>query len=320
MRRGHTRLALPAVALLLSVACTSNQREAEPQPAQPVADQQAPASGTEAAVVPQQPDGAGTASGVAPGQATRPSQSATTAPAARPAPGRSGSIAPAAPQPPRPPAPAERSDASARAEASDAEAAAREAGTSAREAARDVPRPEPARMISIPAETRLPLALQTAVASDTSNVEDRVAARVTSDVVVDDEVVIPEGSRVDGRVTYAQPSGKVKGRAGLTVRFHSLTVGSRTYDIATEPVRREAAGTKAKDARNIGIGAGAGAVIGGIIGGRKGAGVGAAVGGAGGTGMVLATKGEEVRMPAGTSVTTRFAEPLVVEARRSGTR
>ena len=170
-------------------------------------------------------------------------------------------------------------------------------------------------MISIPAETRLSLVLQDAIGSDTSAVEDRVNARVASDVIVDDTVVIPEGSRVAGRVTYAQPSGRVKGRAGVTVRFHTLTIGSQTYDISAEPFRREAPGTKAKDVRDIGIGAGAGAVIGGIIGGRKGAGIGAAVGGAGGAGKVLATSGEEVRLAAGTSVTTRLAEPLVVESR-----
>jgi hypothetical protein len=173
-------------------------------------------------------------------------------------------------------------------------------------------------MVSIPADTSLRLTLQSNLASDTSQVEDRVSARVARDVVIDDEVVIPEGSRVDGRVTYAQPSGKVKGRAGLTVRFHQVTVGSRTYDIAAEPFRREAEGTKAKDVRNIGIGAGAGAVIGGLIGGGRGAGIGAAVGGAGGTGMVLATKGEEVRLAAGTAITTRLSEPLVVQLTGAG--
>jgi hypothetical protein len=166
----------------------------------------------------------------------------------------------------------------------------------------------------VPADTRLRLTLLTDVASDTSAVEDRVTARVAEDVLIDGDTVVPAGSRVGGVVTYAQPSAKVKGRAGLTVRFRTLTIGSRTYDITAEPVRREAQGTKAKDARNIGIGAGAGAVIGGILGGRKGAGIGAAVGGAGGTGVVLATKGEEVRLPSGTSISTRLDAPLVVDA------
>lgn len=170
-------------------------------------------------------------------------------------------------------------------------------------------------MVTIPASTPLRLTLVDAVGSDTSAVEDRVTARVASDVHVSGEIVIPEGSRVQGVVTYAQPSAKVKGRAGVTVRFRTVSIGSRTYDISAEPLRREAEGTKAKDARNIGIGAGAGAVIGGIIGGGKGAGIGAAVGGAGGTGVVLATKGKEVHLPAGTEVTTRLDAPLVVELR-----
>lgn len=170
-------------------------------------------------------------------------------------------------------------------------------------------------MVTVPADTPLRLTLLDDLASDTSQVEDRVSARVASDVRVDGETVIPAGSRVAGVVTYAQPSAKVKGRAAITVRFRTVSIGSRTYDITAEPLRREAQGTKAKDARNIGIGAGAGAVIGGIIGGGRGAGIGAAVGGAGGTGVVLATKGEEVRLPSGTPVSTRLDAPVVVEVR-----
>jgi hypothetical protein len=99
------------------------------------------------------------------------------------------------------------------------------------------------------------------------------------------------------------------------VRFYTLTVGQRTYDIAAEPVRRQAQSTKGKDAQKIGIGAGAGAVVGGLLGGRKGAAIGAAAGGAGGTGVVLATKGEEVRLPSGTALNLRLTEPLTVTVR-----
>jgi hypothetical protein len=171
-------------------------------------------------------------------------------------------------------------------------------------------------MVTVPADTQLRVSLVTAVASDTSAVEDRVTGSVVRDVMVDGEPVIPSGSRVNGEVTLAQPSAKVKGRAALTVRFRTVTIGSRTYDVAAAPIRREAEGTKKKDARDIGIGAGAGAVIGGIIGGGKGAGIGAAVGGGAGATKVLATKGAEVRLPAGTIVTTRLDSPLVVEMPR----
>jgi len=188
--------------------------------------------------------------------------------------------------------------------------------TSAAAPAASRPAPVPAsRFIELPAGTALPLELATTVGSDTSAVEDPVSARVTSDVEVDGEVVVPEGSTVAGRVTYAQESGKVKGLAGVTVRFYTLTIGSRTYDIAAEPVRRQAASTKGKDAQKIGIGAGAGAVVGGLLGGRKGAAIGAAAGGAGGAGVVLATKGQEVRLPSGTALSLRLTEPLAVTVR-----
>lgn len=169
-----------------------------------------------------------------------------------------------------------------------------------------------ARLVSLPAGTELPVRLTSAVASDTSAVEDRVTARVTRDIEIDDTLVVPEGATVAGEVTYAQESGRVKGLAGVTVRFRTLTIGERSYDIQAEPLRRTAESTKGKDAQKIGIGAGAGAVVGGLLGGRKGAAIGAAAGGAGGTGVVLSTRGEEVRLPAGTAVTVRLTAPVTV--------
>ena len=59
-----------------------------------------------------------------------------------------------------------------------------------------------------------------------------------------------------------------------------------------------------------------GAVIGGLIGGQKGAAEGAAVGGGAGTGLVLATRGKEVRFPSGTDVSIRLVAPLTVRLRK----
>ncbi len=194
----------------------------------------------------------------------------------------------------------------------DAPARAAESGVAAGESQPAREAAPVARLVELPAGTVLPLRLRTALSSATSAVEDPVTARVVRDVEVGGEVVVPEGSTVSGRVTYAQNSGRVKGRAGLTVRFYTLTVGERTYDIDAEPLRREAQGTKGKDAQKIGIGAGAGAVVGGLLGGRKGAAIGAVAGGAGGTGVVLATKGEEVELPTGTAVDLRLTSPTTL--------
>ena len=90
--------------------------------------------------------------------------------------------------------------------------------------------------------------------------------------------------------------GRVKGRARVAYRFNSLNHGGERYDITTAPLSHQAEATKGEDATKIAVGAGAGAAIGAMLGGGDGAAKGAAIGGAGGTGVVLATRGEEVRL------------------------
>jgi hypothetical protein len=173
------------------------------------------------------------------------------------------------------------------------------------------------REITIPSGTTLNLSLTSAVASDTSKVEDAVNAELTHAVIVDGRDVLPAGSTVAGQVTSAEASGRVKGRAQVAFRFDTLTTGGTKYDVQTADVSRVASATKSEDATKIGIGAGAGAVVGGLLGGKSGAAKGAAVGGGAGTGLVLATKGQEVRLAPGADVTTTLTAPLTVRVRIS---
>ncbi len=171
------------------------------------------------------------------------------------------------------------------------------------------------REVTIPAGTSLPLSLTSAVGSDTSAVEDVVTAELTRSIAIDGREIVPAGARLSGVVTEADDSGRVKGRAKIAFRFTSLHVGDTRYDVQAAPVSHVAQATKSEDATKIGIGAGAGAVIGGIVGGKKGAAQGAAVGGGAGTGVVLATKGKEVRLGTGAHVTTALTAPLTVRVR-----
>ena len=172
------------------------------------------------------------------------------------------------------------------------------------------------REVTIPAGTALPLALTSAIASDTSAVEDAVTAELTSPITIDGRDVLPAGTRLAGVVTAVDDSDRVKGRAMIAFRFTSLRNEETRYDLQTAPLSHLAPATKGEDATKIGIGAGAGAVIGGILAGKKGAAEGAAVGGGAGTGVVLATKGREVRLPPGTDVTTHLTSPLTVRVGR----
>jgi hypothetical protein len=155
------------------------------------------------------------------------------------------------------------------------------------------------------------------VASDTSSVEDSVRASLRRAVSIDGRQVLPAGTEVVGSVTNAAKSGRVKGRAQVAFRFTSLTHAGERYEIHTEAISRRAEATKGEDAKKIGIGAGAGAAIGALLGGGSGAAKGAAVGGAGGTGVVLATKGKEVRLGPGTDVNTKLTAPLTVRVKVS---
>ena len=176
--------------------------------------------------------------------------------------------------------------------------------------------PAAVREVTIPTGTLLQLTLNTSVASDTSQVEDAVAAELTNAVMVGGRTALPSGALVAGVVRSVDSSGRVKGRARLALDFTSVTSGGRRYAMSAEHFSRQASATKGEDAAKIGIGAGAGAVIGGLLGGKKGAAQGAAVGGGAGTGLVLATKGEEVRFPSGTDVSIQLSEPLTVRVSR----
>jgi hypothetical protein len=157
------------------------------------------------------------------------------------------------------------------------------------------------REFTVPRGTVLSARLDSSLASDTSRVEDRVEATLIEAVSVDGVEVLPVGSVITGVVTSADPSGKVKGRANLAMRFRSVAVAGHdeTYALSAS-LGQTAAPTTTSDAKTIGIPAAGGAILGAVLGGKKGAGVGAVIGGGAGAAVVLSTSGSEVRLPSGT--------------------
>jgi hypothetical protein len=196
--------------------------------------------------------------------------------------------------------------------ASDAPAA----GSSAASAAPAPGVPE-YREVTLPAGTVLPVELTTAVASDSSHVEDAVRGTLRRAVTVQGVQAFPAGTAVSGVVTAAERSARVKGRARVAFRFTAIDPpgDAERLSMRTDTVSRMAPATKKQDAAKIGGGAAGGAIIGGIIGGGDGAAKGAAIGGAAGTGVVLSTRGKEIRLAPGTAVSVRLASPLTVRVR-----
>jgi hypothetical protein len=165
----------------------------------------------------------------------------------------------------------------------------------------------------VPAESVLGLQIERTVSSEVARVEDRVEARVTRDVRVGDRVAIPAGSVVQGSVMEVERGGKVKEKARLGIRFHTVVLadGSR-LSIRTDSVVREGTSPAGESAAKIGGAAVGGAILGAILGGGKGAAIGGSIGAAGGTAATMAGGRNPAILPAGTTVSVRVQQPVTV--------
>lgn len=168
--------------------------------------------------------------------------------------------------------------------------------------------------VVVPASSVIGLQMETALTTERARVEDRVDARVTRDVMADGRVAIPAGSRVIGSVTLVERGGKIKERARLGVRFHTLVFADGSEQpIRTEAIYREGDSPSGDSAKKIGGAAVGGAILGAIIGGGKGAMIGGAAGAAGGTAATMAGDRNAATLPAGAVVTVRLTESITLD-------
>jgi len=166
---------------------------------------------------------------------------------------------------------------------------------------------------TLAAGTVIRASFQHALSTENNVAGDPFTMKVVDDVKVNDKVVIPIGSTIKGIVADSVRSGRVKGRAYMSLRFTELVLpNGRSYPIQAASVSHTASGTKKKDGMIIGGGAGLGAAIGAIAGGGKGAAIGAASGAGAGTGVVLATRGKETGFLSGSTLNIKLAQPLAV--------
>jgi hypothetical protein len=161
----------------------------------------------------------------------------------------------------------------------------------------------------IPVDTEFDVRLQTRLSSDTALVEDRFEATTVVDLRDGDRILVPAGSIVRGTVSSVTRAGRLERKGSLTLAFERITVDGRSYPIrATVTQALESEGIRGETSR-IGAGAGVGAIIGGILGGVKGALAGILIGGGG---VVAATDGKDVDLPAGSTLRVRLDSPLML--------
>jgi type IV secretory pathway VirB10-like protein len=161
------------------------------------------------------------------------------------------------------------------------------------------------------------LQLQTALSSERSRLEDRVEARVTRDVLVAGHVAIPAGSRMLGTVVAVDRGGKLKDRAHLAIRFHTLVLADGSdVTLRTEAIDRFGESPADDATRKIGIAGVGGAILGGILGGGKGAAIGAAAGAAGGTAAAAGGDRYAATLGSGAIITARLSAPVTIQVEK----
>ncbi len=155
--------------------------------------------------------------------------------------------------------------------------------------------------------------LQNTINTGKNKEGDPVTIQTIEDVRVNEVTVVPAGSTIRGQVTHIDPAGRIAGGAELTLRYTELELPSgQSYAISAQPLRLEGKGDAKESALEIGGGAVAGGIIGGILGGKDDIGKGAAAGAVVGTGVAVATKGDQIILPAGQKIRVTLASPVTV--------
>ena len=175
-----------------------------------------------------------------------------------------------------------------------------------------------ANQLSIPSGTRVPLALKQAISTKNAREGDAVYAVTTFPVVMNERIVIPAGTYVQGRISNVKRGGRIKGRAEVLMHFSTLIYPSGYTVVlpgavenvpgADKTSMKDEEGTIRQDsqtgekAKTVATAAGTGAVVGGLSNGVKGGLIGAGIGGGIGTAIGLLSRGNDVRLEAGTTL------------------
>ncbi len=174
------------------------------------------------------------------------------------------------------------------------------------------PPPLPVKMVTIDNGTPISVRLADTIDSNKNQPGDTFRATVDSPVYSGDEIAIPSGATVVGRVVEVKDSGRFSGTPQLALELTTLSINNRQYPIRTNQFTKQGSSQGSRTAKTVGGGAAIGALIGAIAGGGKGAAIGAAVGGASGGGIQAARGPQSLHLGPEARLNFRLDAPLSV--------
>jgi len=190
---------------------------------------------------------------------------------------------------------------------------------------------------TIPAGTKIPLSLKQAISTKNAREGDAVYAETVFPFVVDNRVIVPSGSYIQGKIAHVERAGHGRGRSEILMHFTSIIFPSG-YTVmlpgsventpgADDKSVKDSEGTIQQDsntgkkvedaAKNGTYGTIGGATAGGLAtGGLNGARVGAGAGAVAGVAWALLKRGPDVKLNVGTSIEREIQRPITVDASR----
>lgn len=176
---------------------------------------------------------------------------------------------------------------------------------------RETPRAD-APSVTYPTGSVLTVRTTSEIDTDRNRVGDTFTATLEDPLQSENQVVVPRGAEVRGRITESKESGRVSGKSELALELVEIVAAGKTYSMRTGEYSEVGSSRGSRAAKTTVGGAALGTIIGAIAGGGKGAAIGAAAGAAAGTGVVLLTKGETLKVPVETVLSFRLQTPLTV--------
>lgn len=180
----------------------------------------------------------------------------------------------------------------------------------------------------VPTGTKIPIIMDTAIDSDTSQEGDEFSARTGEDLTIDGQTAVPAGSIIKGRIARLNAPRALNRSGSVALKFDTVTTpDNRQIPIVANLVARggvvhakrglkdiviDAGAVTLPTAAGLGIGllAGSSTSSTSSIGAAGAAAIGAAVGGAVGLAIILSKKGKRVDVKPGDELKIELAEDL----------
>lgn len=190
--------------------------------------------------------------------------------------------------------------------------------------------------VVIPAGTKVPLVLKQAISTKNAREGDPVYAETAFPFVLNERILIPAGTYIQGKIMHTEHSGRSKKRAELLIHFTSM-IYPTGYTVmlpgsidntpgADDKSVKDSEGTIQQDkdttkrvedaAKDAAVAGTAGSIGGLAAGGLNGARYGGLAGVAGGIAWALLKHGPELKLEAGTSLEMEIQRDIKVDGSR----